>query len=52
MFEFIVACGFLIAGACVGGFFLYFFFCKKKRIETTPGVVITPPGETEGTLLT
>lgn len=47
MLEFIVACGFLIGGACVGGYFLYIFFCKKKRTVTTPGVVIAPPGETE-----
>ena len=43
MFDLILAGGFLIAGACVGGFFVYIFCCKKRRVVTTPGVVISPP---------
>ena len=43
MFDLIFAGGFLIAGACVGGFFVYIFCCKKRRAVTTPGVIISPP---------
>ena len=43
MFDLILASGFLIAGACVGGFFVYIFCCKKGKVVTTPGVIIRPP---------